>query len=1084
MATFQTFIDTIYRDNNDGKKFERFVKWFLKNDPEWATQTDEVWLWNEWPDRWGIDKGIDLVFRHRNGEIWAVQAKCYSSNYSVTKADMDSFLSESNREIISRRLLIASTDRIGKNARETCAGQEKPVTRFMLSDFEKAAIDYPDDYKDLRRAKRKKRPTPYDYQKDAITKVVRSFKTTDRGQLIMACGTGKTFTTLWIKERMRSKNTLVLVPSLNLLAQTFREWTYASKKTLKVCCVCSDQAVAHRGKEENYDEVIQSVSDAPIPVLNQPSEIAQFLEGDGDKVVFSTYQSSPLIEEVHKRKKIDPFDLVVADEAHRCASSGKMDSTFTTILDEKKIKAKKRLFTTATPRMHSLRVRKAAEDRGVEIFGMDDTNVFGEVFHTLSFGEAISRKPPLLTDYQVIIVGVDDAMIANWIDDRELVKTASGKVVTDAETLAAQIGLLKATRDYDLKRVISFHGRVKGAENFAAGLEQAQTIVKKRNLPKGKINADYVKGTMQTDVRLQKLRSLRDSGSDQISILSNARCLAEGVDVPTLDGIAFIDPRTSEVDIVQAVGRAIRLSKDKSIGSIVIPVFIQSGDDAEEVLEQSSFKKIWWVINALKAHDGVLAEQLDEIRTEMGRRSKQGKRRTGVTKIILDLPKTVDIGFADALTTKLVEQTTASWNFWFGLLERYVESEGDAIVPQKHITCAGYKLGAWVGRIRRFKDQLSPDQIKRLESLKDWAWDADDARWERGFKYLKEFHLEFGHSNPIRIYKTKDGFPLGMWVGQQITRRNNPRQRYETGFWGLTPEREKRLDGLGIIWNVLEAAWQQHLLSLRDFIKQHGHARPEYKTVLDGVPIGKWVSDQRYRYSIGKLSDNRINILENLKGWVWDWEHFVWNQNYEKWKKTNTFYAENIELEATEIKIIKQWVDDQRKRKKHGLLSERRICILDNDPNWSWGKREIIQTKEAIWEECYNHLKLIHDSEGHAAPKRGVKTKNNYDLGIWISTQRRNRKIGKLPTIYIDRLNELKLFSWDPKEDKWKKGYAELLQYTRTFGSASVKRDYVSPSGFNLGEWVHNLRSKSRSANLKSDKRILLEALDGWVWRT
>ena len=160
MATFQTFIDTIYRDNNDGKKFERFVKWFLKNEPEWATQTDEVWLWNEWPDRWGIDKGIDLVFRHRNGEIWAVQAKCYNSNYSVTKADMDSFLSESNREIISRRLLIASTDRIGKNARETCAGQEKPVTRFMLSDFEKAAIDYPDDYKDLRRAKRKKETDP------------------------------------------------------------------------------------------------------------------------------------------------------------------------------------------------------------------------------------------------------------------------------------------------------------------------------------------------------------------------------------------------------------------------------------------------------------------------------------------------------------------------------------------------------------------------------------------------------------------------------------------------------------------------------------------------------------------------------------------------------------------------------------------------------------------------------------------------------------------------------------------------------------------------------------------------------------
>ena len=131
MGKFQPFIDSIYRDGNDGKQFERFVKWFLKNDPEWSTQVDEVWSWDEWPERWGADKGIDLIFRHRNGELWAVQAKCYDPDYFVTKADMDSFLSESNRESISRRLLMASTDRIGKNAREKCAGKAKQVTRIM-----------------------------------------------------------------------------------------------------------------------------------------------------------------------------------------------------------------------------------------------------------------------------------------------------------------------------------------------------------------------------------------------------------------------------------------------------------------------------------------------------------------------------------------------------------------------------------------------------------------------------------------------------------------------------------------------------------------------------------------------------------------------------------------------------------------------------------------------------------------------------------------------------------------------------------------------------------------------------------------
>ena len=164
MATFSKFLKSIYRDGNDGKKFEQFVKWFLTHDPEWKTQVEKVWLWDEWPDRWGADKGIDLVFKHRNGETWAVQAKCYDQKYKINKPDIDTFLSESSRKSISRRLLIASTDKMGANAKEVCAGQEKPVTYFLLSDFEKATIDYPSDHRHLRSAKRKKKPKPYDYQ--------------------------------------------------------------------------------------------------------------------------------------------------------------------------------------------------------------------------------------------------------------------------------------------------------------------------------------------------------------------------------------------------------------------------------------------------------------------------------------------------------------------------------------------------------------------------------------------------------------------------------------------------------------------------------------------------------------------------------------------------------------------------------------------------------------------------------------------------------------------------------------------------------------------------------------------------------
>ncbi|OOZ37983.1 restriction endonuclease [Solemya elarraichensis gill symbiont] len=236
MSRFSECIASLDQDKK-GVQFERFVKWFLKNDPEWSTQVDKVWLWNEYPNRWGADLGIDLVFKHKNGETWAVQAKCYSEEYPIKKSDVDSFLSESNRKLIDRRLLISSTDIIGKNAKQVCFDQEKPVTLFLYSDVDKSVIDYPKSFKELSKAKQRKKPTPRPHQREAIKAVAKGFENTDRGQLIMACGTGKTFTTLWIKERLEAGSTLILLPSLSLLSQTLREWTSACNEEFEALCV-------------------------------------------------------------------------------------------------------------------------------------------------------------------------------------------------------------------------------------------------------------------------------------------------------------------------------------------------------------------------------------------------------------------------------------------------------------------------------------------------------------------------------------------------------------------------------------------------------------------------------------------------------------------------------------------------------------------------------------------------------------------------------------------------------------------------------------------------------------------------------
>ena len=480
----------------------------------------------------------------------------------------------------------------------------------------------------------------------------------------MACGTGKTFVCLWVKERMKAKRTLVLVPSLGLLSQILNDWTFAARDKFDALCVCSDQTVNRR--EE--DEAISLVSELPFPVSSDVTEIAHFLKRDKDQVIFSTYQSSPLIAQAQKNDDAPHFDLVIADEAHRCA--GKSDSVFGTVLDDGLIKSERRLFATATPRVYKTSLKKAAEELGVEVVDMNDEHSFGKRFHTLTFGEAIKRD--LLTDYRVLIVGVDNERIKEWIENRRLVATDTGHE-TDARSLAGQIGLLKAIKDWNLRRLISFHGRVKRAKEFSEDIIQVDEWLDDDHRPSHNLWAEYVSGEMPTIARRQKLKRLKNVGNDEIGLLSNARCLSEGVDVPALDGVAFIDPRSSEIDIIQSVGRAIRLSENKTMGTIVIPVFIEQTEDAETALEASEFKPIWDVLEALKSHDDRLSDELDQLRIELGAKRKRSVGAGDLTKIVFDLPKAVNEDFAQSLRAYLVEQTTESWMFWYGLVGNICE---------------------------------------------------------------------------------------------------------------------------------------------------------------------------------------------------------------------------------------------------------------------------------------------------------------------------------------------------------------------------------------------------------------------------
>jgi superfamily II DNA or RNA helicase len=1053
MTTFNKFLSTFDSDaSRRGKQFEVFVKWFLKNDPDWSSQVDTVWLWDEYPHRWGPDCGIDLVFKHKNGETWAVQAKCYSSEYQITKYDVDKFLSESSRKEINKRLLIATTDKLGVNARQVCEAQEKQVIRYLLSHFEDSNIDYPSSLSDLSKAKTKTKPSPKPHQIEAIEAVKNGFETHPRGQLIMACGTGKTYTTLWIKEKIKPQTTLVLLPSLSLLSQTLHEWIFASNDEFEALCVCSDISVSKR----DSDELVSSVSDLAFPVTSNTQEIASFLKQNKPKVIFSTYQSSPLIAEAQLDSSVTDFDLVVADEAHRCA--GKVDGSFSTVLDGKKIRSTKRLFTTATPRTYSTQLKKLAEERGVEIYGMDDEEVFGTVLYKLNFGEAIRRG--LLTDYQVVVIGIDDETVGSLIGNREFVKL-DPESEEDAESLAIKVGLLKAIKDFDLRRVISFHSRVNRAKDFSEQLPNVLNWIDEDKRPVGNLKADFVSGEMATDKRRLKLSQLKEINSNERALLTNARCLSEGVDVPTLDGVAFIDPKGSQADIIQAVGRAIRLSPNKEKGTIILPVFIESGANEEISLTTSRFKPVWDVLNALKAHDDVLADELDQMRVGLGRRSGGSFEIGGFSKIEIDLPISVNQSFVESIKTLLVESVTDSWEFWFGLLEKYIDENGDSYVSSRYVTDDGYQLGQWVSHQRRYRNTISSDRKAKLNSLPTWSWDLLDEKWEEGYRHLKLYREVNQNCSVPLSFETSDGYKLGRWVGTQRAQMKN-----------MSDERKKRLEQIpDWKWSLIDDKWEESFQALLVYKHQNSHSFvPTNYKLPSGYSLGKWVSKQRQDKGI--LSDERKAKLLTLGDWVWDVVDHTWEKAFQElvsYVDINKSALVPSGYKSESGFTLGSWITKQRINKEK--ISEDKVRRLESLEGWSW------DPLNDRWDRGFEYLKDYSLTHGNVFVPPDYELPDGFKLGQWIGTQRRTKD--SLSDERRSKLEGLTGWVWSVQEAQWNEGIQNLIEYSAKNGDCLVPQKFVTESGYRLGNWVSSLRV--RFDTLSNEKQTQIENISGWV---
>ncbi len=594
---------------------------FFKTEPTYSKQFSEVWLWKDWPGNDGRpDTGIDLVAENSDGDgITAIQCKNFSPHVTLNKEDIDSFFNESGKKPFTHRIIVSTTNNWSIHAENSLRGQDKPVRRIGVEALANSEIDWDSiDIKNLNTLPLIEGKKRREHQIEAIKAVVEGFKTKDRGKLIMACGTGKTFTAQCLAEDFvgEGKNVLVLVPSISLLSQSVKEWTANSSVPINVYAICSDSKAGRRKDTEDmsvYDLAIPATTDTQT--LVEHFKLNRIKDKNRINLFLSTYQSINIVAEAQKLG-VGNFELIIADEAHRTTGvtlSGEDDSYFTKIHDNSFISGSKRLYMTATPRIYGDAAKVKAASVEAAVASMDDVDIFGPEFYRLDFYEAVQRD--LLTDYKVVVLAVNEDAVAEAFQKQLSDKNHELKL-DDATRI---VGCLNAFSKIDpsgkyfandqtpMKRVVAFSNTIASSKKFRDLFNEVTSrfAIYTGNEPSLTVEIDHVDGSYNSLKREELLGWLKTEPADSYChVLSNAKCLTEGVDVPTLDGIVFLEPRNSVVDVVQAVGRVMRKSLDKKYGYIILPIGIPSGISPEDALSDNKrYSAVWQVLNALRSHD-------------------------------------------------------------------------------------------------------------------------------------------------------------------------------------------------------------------------------------------------------------------------------------------------------------------------------------------------------------------------------------------------------------------------------------------------------------------------------------------------
>jgi len=1036
-------------------------------------------------------KGIDGVYADQAGNYIPYQVKYRTDMDTLPYGEISPFLGITEKSLQDRMIFT--------NARKLSVdvANRTGVRSFRADKFhELTEADFKRIYAWLtdKKVEPFKRWDPLPHQQEAIEKITGGLKEADRTSAVMACGTGKTLVALWAAEAQDPKTVLVLVPSLALLSQTLPDWCKQTSwgKRFRYLCVCSDASVDRPAKDA--DEYALNQTDLEFTVTTDAKEVKKFqgLNKDGVNVIFSTYQSAEVVAEGLKGQTVD---LGVFDEAHK--TTGDKKGLFAFGLSDKNIRIKKRLFLTATPRHYKL--NKRDKDGDFHVVSMNDESVYGKVSYRLPFSAAVAAG--IIVPYKVII-----SVSLNKEVDAELLRRGSTRVRRDelnAKWVANQIALKRAIEKTGASKIITFHSRVNLAEEFAGDSARGfQEHVKG-------FDVFHVNGGQNAADRKALLEDFKASPR---GLITNARCLTEGVDVPAVDMVAFVNPRKSKIDIAQAAGRAMRQSKatNKKLGYIVVPLFIEQkkGETEAEAFNRAGFDEVAEVLAAMLESDDDLVDTIKEMQEARGHGDKFNPRNLHEKIEIIGPSINLD-KLTQSIDVEILDRLGVSWDRWFGELKKFRESEGHCRVRSDH-KVDKLRLGAWVSQQRGKKHELSAERIARLDSI-DFNWDPLSEQWEQYFKALKNFSQRMGHCR-ITAREDVDGLKLGRWANRQIQQKEQ-----------LTKEQISRLDSLGFIWDPNNSRWDECFTALHDYHKRNGHYRVERAYSVGRLKLGDWITTQRKNKD--KLSPEQIERLNSI-GFTWSplnekwmscykalkafhqrtghckvgrngsvhgiklgaWIHnlrkkksglsaeqinslneinFDWDPLSEKWGRGFTalqkFYQKNGHCNAGKHDIIDglkldRWIIKQRDKKAE--LTPEQLNNL-NSLNFHWSP--FIDR----WETSFSALQNFAHQEGHCLVPRDKKI-GRLNLGLWVRVQRAKRDV--LTQSQISRLNSLG-FSWDPLVEQWEESFSELKRFYEKNGHCRVSKDFKAGS-IKLGIWVSNQRKKRDSLSPNQIERL------------